>query len=41
VEVSSPGWRGRRKIRLQVELEFEDGMSKLKIVDMLVEMVPK
>ena len=26
---------------MQVELEYEDGMSKLKIVDMLVEIVPR
>jgi hypothetical protein len=40
-EVSSSDWSGRRKIRLQVEPVYVDGMSKLKIVDSFDEMVPK
>jgi hypothetical protein len=40
-EVSSSDWRGRRKIKEQIEPEYEDGMSKLKIVEVLLEMVPK
>lgn len=40
-EVSSCDWRGNRKIRLQVWPAYEVGMSKLKMVDTLEEMVPK
>jgi hypothetical protein len=40
-EVSSSDWRGRRKMREQVEPEYKNGMSKLKIVEVLDEMVPK
>lgn len=40
-DVSSSDLSGRRKIRLQVEPEYDEGMSKLKIVEVLEEMVPK
>jgi hypothetical protein len=40
-EVSSSERRGSRKIRLHVCPEYEEGMSKLKIVDVLGEIVPK
>lgn len=40
-EVSSCDWRGNRKIRLQVCPAYDDGISKLKIVEVLDEIVPK
>jgi hypothetical protein len=40
-DISSSDCRGRRKIRDQADPEYEDGISKLKIVEVLVEIVPK